>query len=108
MDAIANKGDRTIAINGQIIELPASIRHGIVFGEIFVVVLDGEYSMRNVLAFDGTGKKLWQIEDPDVETRDYGYVMVNDHNGHLVAHFRGAQYFINPKTGKICDITFDK
>lgn len=108
MDAVATKGEFSIKINDKVIELPASIRHRIVFGEILVVVLDGEYSMRNVLAFDGTGKQLWQIEDSDVETRDYGYVMVNTFNGHLVAHFRGAQYSINPKTGKIYDRYWDK
>ncbi len=108
MNAIAVEGERSVKINERIIEMPAKIRHGLIFGNIFIVVLDTNYSMRNVFAFDENGNQIWQIEDPGVEIKGRGYAMVGDADGSLVALFRGAQFFIDPTTGKIYDITFDK
>jgi len=108
IDATANDGDHQITINGKIIEMPASVREGLVFGDIFVVVLDVKYSMRNVFAFDETGKQIWQIEEPDVETKSTGYALVAESDGELIALFRGAQLFINPENGKIYDVYIDK
>ncbi len=108
MKVIANDGEFQISINDKIIALPAYIREGMIVDDIFVVVLDTEYSMRNVFAFDSNGNQVWQIEDPGVETRDSGYALVSNCEGELLALFRGAQYSIDPKTGKIIDITFDK
>lgn len=108
MKATAKKGEKSIFIEGKIIEMPATIRHGLVFKDIFVVVLDCEYSMRNVFAFDENGNQVWQIEDPSVEIQSTGYALVSDWDGRLMALFRGAQFFIDPKSGKITDIYFDK
>ena len=108
MKATAKKGEKSIFIEGKIIEMPATIRHGLVFKDIFVVVLDCEYSMRNVFAFDENGNQVWQIEDPGVETRDSGYALVHNWDGRLMALFRGAQFIIDPRTGKIVEILFDK
>lgn len=108
MEIVANRGHNTLSINGKVIELPASIRHGIVFQNIFVVVLDAYYSMKNVFAFDETGKQLWTIEEPDFEVKGVGYALVDGDGGKLMALCRGVQFFIDPKTGKIYGSYFDK
>ncbi|WP_415063167.1 hypothetical protein [Bdellovibrio sp.] len=108
MEAIARRNERTISINGKTIELPASIRHGIIFQNIFVVVLDAYYSMRNVFAFDEEGNQIWTIEEPDFEVKGVGYALVDGDGGKLMALCRGVQFFIDPKTGKIYDSYFDK
>ncbi len=108
MEVVANEGDSSITINGKTINLPAKIREGLVFGNIYVVVLDVKYSMRNVFAFDETGKQLWTIEEPDFEVKGVGYALVDGDGGKLMALCRGVQFFIDPKTGKIYDSYFDK
>jgi len=108
MEVVANDGDHQITINGKIIEMPASVREGLVFGDIFVVVLDVKYSMRNVFAFDGTGNQIWQIEDPEFEMPGSGYALVSGINNKLIALCRGGRFYIDPKTGKIYDTNFEK
>lgn len=101
MDAVANEGEFKIRINDKVVDLPAHARHGLVFGDLFVVVLDTKYSMRNVFAFDETGKQVWQIEDPEYEAPGPGYVLVDGVENILIALCRGAHYYIDPKTGRI-------
>ncbi len=108
MKVIANEGDSSLEINGKTINLPASVREGLVFGSIYVVVLDVNYSMRNVFAFDEEGKQIWTIEEPDFEVKEGGYALVSGRSGKLIALCRGVQFFIDPKTGKIYDSYFDK
>ncbi len=103
MDAVATKGEFSIKINDKVIDLPAHVRHGIVFGDLFVVVLDTKYSMRNVFAFDETGKQVWQIEDPEFEAPGPGYVLVDVVENKLIAHCRGAYFYVDSKTGRIYD-----
>lgn len=40
MEVIANEGDFQIIINEKKISLPARLRQGLVYGDVFIVVLD--------------------------------------------------------------------
>ncbi len=108
MGVVANKGDFHITINDKVINMPAHVRHGLVFDDIFVVVLDTEYSMRNVFAFDSNGNQVWQIEDPQFVASGDGYALIAGDDSGLMALCRGVQFFIDPKTGKIYDRYWDK
>lgn len=108
MNVIANEGDFQITINQKVIPLPAYVREGLLCGDIFVVVLDAKYSMRNVLAFDKEGNQIWQIEDPKFVYPGSGYALVSGDENELMALCRGVQFYIDPKTGKIYDRYWDK
>lgn len=108
MKVIANEGEFKITINDKVVDLPAQIREGLIFGDIFIVVLDVEYSMRNIFAFDSKGNQVWQIEDPEFIAPGDGYALVAGDDSELMALCRGVQFFIDPKTGKIYDQYWDK
>lgn len=108
MKATANEGDHAITINGKVIEMPACVREGLVFKDIFIVVLDVKYSMRNVLAFDETGRQVWAIEDPDFEVPGSGFALIDSDGTRLVALCRGTHFYIDPKNGRIYDVNRGK
>lgn len=90
-NATAGRGDHWITINGKKIAIPEVVRHGIVFQTLFVAVLAADHNgMRNFLAFDGEGNRLWTIEKPDFEAEGVGYALVNGDDNILMALCRGV------------------
>lgn len=113
--------DKTLTIDGLTLQMQWPVLDAVEQGDkVFVLLdpdsylLDTEYkrvrrqggpSIRNLLAFDNAGKKLWEADLP--ESSDY-YYWISAAHPLTVNSFSSYRCQINPDTGAIQDREFLK
>ncbi|WP_041576737.1 hypothetical protein [Bdellovibrio bacteriovorus] len=91
---------KKLLINKVEVSLPAAVRGYLEFQGLAVVVLEREYSLRNIYAYTASGELKWIIEPVPFQVAPPGYSMVANENGQLLAVAKGT-YVVDFNTGEI-------
>lgn len=105
---------RQVQIGDRTVELPHQIVQQLRLGELLVLRVEpaaGQLFNRNVFAFDGGGRQIWQIaESPHGTEADKPFMdlRVNQYGELIAGNWNGVEYRVQPETGTLAVSGFDK
>lgn len=97
---IRAEGKNKLYINNIEVNLPAEFRDCLEFNELVIVVLDRQFSVRNIYAYSSSGELKWIVDPIPFQTVPPGYSMIAVENGSLRAVAKGT-YVLDGSSGKI-------
>jgi hypothetical protein len=112
--------EKALSVNGVVMEMPSPVRERVNIGELAVVRTYPENEKlsaypraqlnRNVYAFDGSGKLVWQIQEaPHGGANDKPYMRIEAVNGQLIAgNWIGVDYRVNLADGMVEAVGSDR
>lgn len=105
---------RRVQIGDRTVELPHEVVQQVPLGALLVLRVEpapGQLFNRNVFAFDGEARQIWQIaESPHGTEADKPFMDLRvSPEGELIAgNWNGVEYRVHPETGALTVCGFGK
>ena len=104
--------ENRVQIENQTISLPDKIGNAIEHEDTLVLILEpfGEAAPQNIVAYDRSGTKLWDIETtPADDGKSSPYTGIKKVDNRVIAFvYNSRRYEVDTQTGEIEDIGFYK
>jgi hypothetical protein len=111
MSNIEYRGNK-IHIGSHTVTLPDEIENVVEINNTIILLLEpfGKAAPQNVVAFDDSGTKVWDIDTtPAEEGKSSPYTGLKKTDSRIIAFgYNSRRYEVDPQTGSIEDIEFFK